>query len=160
MISKTDLLKLFTKEHATTIKVLKAYPEGQETLKPSEDSRNAMDIAKTFVFEMYLLEGYFFGDQMDPSKFQTYNPESFAVVVKDFEELSTRILSRLEALAEEDMKKTVDFAGLTFPLDEFGMMMLHDQIHHRGQLSIYVRLAGGKIPSIYGPSRDDQSTNL
>ena len=29
-----------------------------------------------------------------------------------------------------------------------------DQIHHRGQFSIYLRMAGGKVPSIYGPSAD------
>jgi len=33
--------------------------------------------------------------------------------------------------------------------------MLDDQIHHRGQLSVYVRMAGGKVPSIYGPSADE-----
>ena len=34
-------------------------------------------------------------------------------------------------------------------------MMICDRIHHRGQLSVYVRMAGGKVPSIYGPSADD-----
>jgi uncharacterized damage-inducible protein DinB len=33
-------------------------------------------------------------------------------------------------------------------------MLLHDHIHHRGQLSVYVRLTGGAVPSIYGPSAD------
>ena len=41
------------------------------------------------------------------------------------------------------------------PLPEFLEFMLHDQIHHRGQLSVYLRLAGGKVPSIYGPSADE-----
>jgi uncharacterized damage-inducible protein DinB len=31
--------------------------------------------------------------------------------------------------------------------------MLLDSIHHRGQLSVYVRMTGGKVPSIYGPVR-------
>lgn len=33
--------------------------------------------------------------------------------------------------------------------------MLHDHIHHRGQFSIYLRLVGAKVPSIYGPSGDE-----
>jgi len=33
--------------------------------------------------------------------------------------------------------------------------VLMDQVHHRGQLSVYTRLAGGKVPSIYGPSGDE-----
>ena len=32
---------------------------------------------------------------------------------------------------------------------------LLDAIHHRGQLSAYIRPMGGKVPSIYGPSADD-----
>ena len=34
-------------------------------------------------------------------------------------------------------------------------LTLHDMIHHRGQFSIYLRMAGGKVPSIYGPSGDE-----
>jgi len=34
-------------------------------------------------------------------------------------------------------------------------MMLMDTVHHRGQLSVYQRIAGGKVPSIYGPSGDE-----
>jgi uncharacterized damage-inducible protein DinB len=44
--------------------------------------------------------------------------------------------------------------------DDFLLMMICDQIHHRGQLTVYIRLAGGLVPSIYGPSADDPSTNL
>ncbi len=34
-------------------------------------------------------------------------------------------------------------------------MFLYDHIHHRGQLSVYQRIAGGRVPSIYGPSGDE-----
>jgi len=33
---------------------------------------------------------------------------------------------------------------------------LMDEVHHRGQLTVYLRLAGGKVPSIYGPSGDEE----
>ncbi|NIP58360.1 MAG: hypothetical protein GWM92_04890 [Gemmatimonadetes bacterium] len=33
--------------------------------------------------------------------------------------------------------------------------LLNDQIHHRGQFSIYLRMADGQVPSIYGPSADE-----
>ena len=36
-----------------------------------------------------------------------------------------------------------------------GMIMNHI-IHHRGQFSVYLRMAGGKVPSIYGPSADEK----
>jgi uncharacterized damage-inducible protein DinB len=33
--------------------------------------------------------------------------------------------------------------------------MLSDSIHHRGQFSVYLRLVGARVPSIYGPSGDE-----
>jgi uncharacterized damage-inducible protein DinB len=41
------------------------------------------------------------------------------------------------------------------PKVAFLWFILHDQIHHRGQFSVYLRIAGGKVPSIYGPSADE-----
>ena len=41
------------------------------------------------------------------------------------------------------------------PLGGMIWSTLFDLIHHRGQLSTYIRPMGGKVPSIYGPSADD-----
>ena len=41
------------------------------------------------------------------------------------------------------------------PLGDMLFGFLFDAIHHRGQLSVYLRLVGGKVPSIYGPSGDE-----
>ena len=41
------------------------------------------------------------------------------------------------------------------PLGELLWYMFFDSIHHRGQLSTYIRPMGGKVPSIYGPSGDN-----
>jgi hypothetical protein len=41
------------------------------------------------------------------------------------------------------------------PLGEMLFGFLFDAIHHRGQLSSYLRPMGAKVPSIYGPSADD-----
>jgi uncharacterized damage-inducible protein DinB len=160
MISKQDLLKLLKKEFSTTSRMLRAFPENERDFRPHERSSNVMTLTSTFVFEMYLIAAYALGDAIDRSKFKTYRPESVKVVTEDFENESSRVLSRLENVTETDLQKTVEFGGAKFPADEFILMMMHDQIHHRGQLSVYVRMAGGKVPSVYGPSADDKSTNL
>ena len=41
------------------------------------------------------------------------------------------------------------------PVSEVLWLMLMDSVHHRGQLSVYLRMVGGKVPSIYGPSADE-----
>ena len=44
-----------------------------------------------------------------------------------------------------------------YPTMEFLWFLLFDHIHHRGQLSVYLRMVG-KVPSIYGPSGDQPWT--
>jgi uncharacterized damage-inducible protein DinB len=160
MIPKSALLKLAKKEFPTTLKVLNAFPQEMKEYRPHERSSDAMGLTSTFVFEMYLFRMYLFGDAIDRSVFQTYKPDSIEAVIKDFEKESQLVIAGLEQLQDADLTKTVKFAGHTFDADEFAMMMICDQIHHRGQLSVYVRMAGGKVPSIYGPSADDTSTNF
>jgi uncharacterized damage-inducible protein DinB len=160
MIPKDALLKILKKETATTLKVLRAYPADQNDYRPHERSSDVKKLASTFVFEMYLFGMYLFGDPMDRSKFQSYKVDTIQGLADDFEKESSRAIQRLEQMNEEDLKKTVTFAGNNFVADEFAMMMIHDQIHHRGQMTVYMRLAGGKVPSIYGPSADDPSTNF
>lgn len=160
MISKKDLVQLLQKEFATTARVLKAYPANKDEFSPHERSSNAIKLTSTFVFEMYLLEKYIFGEEIDPSRFKTYRPDSVSQIAEDFEREASRVLSRFQELTETDMNKSVSFGGATFEADQFALMMLFDQIHHRGQLSVYVRMAGGMVPSVYGPSADDKGTNL
>jgi uncharacterized damage-inducible protein DinB len=42
------------------------------------------------------------------------------------------------------------------PIGGFLWLILFDAIHHRGQLTTYIRPMGGKVPSIYGPSGDER----
>jgi uncharacterized damage-inducible protein DinB len=160
MITKQDLLELAKKEYTTTVRMLKAFPAEKGDFKPHERSQEAVRLASTFIFEMYLCAMHLFGDIVDRSKFQNYKPANMDEAIKDFEKESADMIARLEALPEKDLEKTVEFAGKKFLADKFALMMICDQIHHRGQLSVYVRMAGGKVPSIYGPSADDPGTNF
>ena len=160
MISKQDLLKLLKKESSTTLKVLRALPDEKNDFKPHERSSNALQLSSTFVFEMYLLKINILGEELDRSIFKSYKPDSIKTVAEDFEKETNHVISRLEQVPEVELTKTIKFAGHSFGADEFVLMMICDQIHHRGQLSVYVRMAGGLVPSIYGPSGDDTSTNF
>jgi uncharacterized damage-inducible protein DinB len=160
MISKSFLAALIKKEAATTVRVMRAFPEGQLEFRPHERSSEARKLMATFVFELDLMAGYAFGQEMDRAKFQTYRPETVDAVIADFETRTQEILDLLAGFSEGDLEKTVEFGGRSAPAGEFIFMMIKDQIHHRGQLSVYVRMAGGKVPAIYGPSADDPGTNL
>ncbi len=160
MIEKAELLKLLKKESNTTLKAMRAFPEDKLSFAPHERSSNAGKVIRTFVFEMYLIEAYVLGEKKDRSIFQNYMPDKLAALISDYEKESNYVISKLSTLENLDLGKSVQFAGTEMRADEFILFMIFDQIHHRGQLSVYIRMAGGKVPSVYGPSADDSSTNL
>ncbi len=155
MITKTELLKLLKREFEITLKVMRAFPDGKLDFTPHERSSNARKLMSTCIFEMYLMKSYALGEQIDNSIYKTYLPDKVGKLVEDFEKETSEIIKKLGTLPESQLNKEIEFAGRKIITDEFIMMMLFDQIHHRGQLSVYIRLAGGKVPSIYGPSADD-----
>lgn len=68
-----------------------------------------------------------------------------------FEE-KTAILSQL---APDQLAKVIDFRGIAkMPAVAFLQFALNHTIHHRGQLSMYLRPMGAKVPNIYGESYD------
>jgi uncharacterized damage-inducible protein DinB len=66
-----------------------------------------------------------------------------------------RDLERVADLSGEALVKVIDFRGLfAFPAVNFLQVGLNHSIHHRGQLTMYLRPMGAKVPSIYGESYD------
>ena len=64
-------------------------------------------------------------------------------------------VERLRGLTGEQLIKRIDFRGIfQFPAVAYVQIALHHSIHHRGQLSMYLRPMGAKVPSIYGESYD------
>ena len=65
-------------------------------------------------------------------------------------------------LSSEQLLKIVDFRGLfQYPAVLYLQFAINHSIHHRGQLSVYLRPMGAKVPSIYGESYDDaQARNV
>jgi uncharacterized damage-inducible protein DinB len=160
MITKDNLITLFNKEFATTLKVMHAYPDTQMDFAPHERSQPAKRLMATFIFEMYLLRTYILGEAIDPSAYQAYTKETRDELIADFEIETAAVIDGIRSLDDTGFQHQLDFGGRSFSADQFALMMLFDQIHHRGQLTVYTRMAGGKVPSIYGPSADDMSTNL
>jgi uncharacterized damage-inducible protein DinB len=65
------------------------------------------------------------------------------------------VVERLKNTSGDDLLRTVDFRGLfKFPAYAYIQLGMHHSIHHRGQLSTYLRPMGAKVPSIYGESYD------
>ena len=114
MVTKETLLKLFRKEFATTLKVMRAFPEDKLDFTPHERSQTAKKILSTFIFEMFLMESYVFGEKFDRSVFQNYNPKDLHTLLEDFNNQTSIVIDKLSDISDDEMNKTIEFAGTKF----------------------------------------------
>jgi len=156
---REQFLQAFEMEHATTMRVLRAYPADQTGLRPHPRSKSAVELAWNFAVEdlatqQALTTGIDFAALGQP-------PASLDAVIAAAENAHRRVAELVANLPEERLAGgTVKFfvgpkTMGDVPVLQFLWMMLCDQIHHRGQFSVYLRMAGGKVPSIYGPTADE-----
>ena len=157
--ARQALLDSYRRESATTLKILRAFPPEHAELRPHPTSNSAQQIAWTFAIENALIEAALMNQLRMPPAFPAM-PSAWDACVDAYEQGVQHVTALLESARDEDMNEMVPF--MTGPR-QFGdvsklflcTLMLNDSIHHRGQLSVYLRMTGSKVPSIYGPSRDE-----
>jgi DinB family protein len=160
MSEKQRFLDTWDKESALTLKVLRAYPAAQAALKPHERSRTAKALAWTFVFEGYGGAQAAVGELKFPPPGMPPKPEHWDAVVAECDRAFHTLADKVHRADEAFLNTTVRVAtgpkqtGDSRRLD-FLWFLLMDMVHHRGQFTVYLRMAGGKVPSIYGPSGDE-----
>jgi uncharacterized damage-inducible protein DinB len=157
--AKEQYKATYERELPITKKVLRAYPADKGHYKPHEGNNTALQIAWTFVVEnsiaMAALKGPLnLGGGFPPA------PAKFEDVIIAYDKSSKELIDAVMATADSRLAEKINFpTGKNqmgeMPVIDFLWFMLMDSIHHRGQLSVYIRPAGGKVPSIYGPSGDE-----
>ena len=149
----------FENEYQTTRKVLQAYPEAKASLKPTEKLKSAQELAWMLTLNQMVPVPVLEMDKLDGSGLPT-PPGTWKEVLAAFNKAHKDTNARLSKVTDEEWN-----SHLTLPVGPKQMgsmkrgdalwMFLHDTIHHRGQFSTYMRLAGGRLPSIYGPTADE-----
>jgi uncharacterized damage-inducible protein DinB len=157
--AKQRLLERYEINHAKTLSVLKAFPRAKSEFKPHERSNTALRLAWTFVVEERLLLKAIRGEEVMGSGFPP-PPETWDAVLDLFTKGYDDVVAALRDPSNPELKGSVTFFSgpkqtADMPIEVFTGFMLDDQIHHRGQLSVYVRMTGGMVPAIYGPSADE-----
>ena len=151
---KRQIMGFRTLEFATTMKVLRAYPEDKLDIKPAEKSRTPRELIVTFIREEYVCRGAMRGDLR-----RSDTPESMPDGLSDMLEMLNQIHNEVQEMiaqaGDQELNRIIDFYGYQIRAIDALWAELHDQIHHRGQFSVYLRLAGAKVPSIYGPTADE-----
>jgi uncharacterized damage-inducible protein DinB len=145
-------------EHKTTRRVIEAIPVDNSGWKPDPTSKSALELAWHiassecfFLNAMALGKFERTGDGSKPASIKTP-----ADLLKWYDENHAKALSQLAQLNGDSLAAPLDFFGFfTFPAVSYAGFQCSHSIHHRGQLSSYLRPMGGKVPSIYGPSADE-----
>jgi uncharacterized damage-inducible protein DinB len=149
-------LRSFAAEQPVTSSVILAIPPGKADHRPDDIGRSAIDLAWHIVtaenrFLTSVAAGAF---DLSPVP----RPDSVrtpADVVSWYSERFVKGIEGLKSMSGESLVKSVDFRGvLQLPAVAYLQIGLNHSIHHRGQLSMYLRPMGAKVPSIYGESYD------
>jgi len=144
-------------EHATTMRVIEAIPLDKDKgdYRPDPVSKSALELAWHIVAaEKRFLSGICVG-AFDYTPIN--RPESIrnsAQIAAWFDETFNANIKQVESLSGEQLARPVDFRGFQMPAVSFLTLSQRHSIHHRGQLSAYLRPMGAKVPSIYGESYD------
>ncbi len=100
--------------------------------------------------------------ELDFATFSHFEPKTTAELVAHFDENFEAAKKDLQAAADEDfnekfaLKNKGELLYSAPKKDEISSAINH-LAHHRGQLTVYMRLNEIEVPSIYGPSADDRS---
>jgi uncharacterized damage-inducible protein DinB len=156
------LLQELEQEAQTTKRVLERVPEGKLTWKPHEKSMSlgqlALHVATTpgGVAEMSQQSPFPVPEFKQPAA--TSSAEILAALDQSIAKANS-VLRGLDDASLGRIWRVVDKDGhemFALPLGAlFRTIMLNHWHHHRGQLSVYLRQVGIPVPSIYGPSADE-----
>jgi len=144
--------KFWSDEAKTTQKVLSRIPEGSD-YRPDPRSRTAKEIAWQIVCEEKMLV-----DALETGK-ASWEPPPVPATMKEvcdaYATQSASLADRWEALPDEKWQGNLEFFGMERPASPMAWGFLFDIIHHRGQITTYLRPMGSTVPQVYGPSGDE-----
>ena len=152
MDEKTLFTRFWTDESKTTRNVLARIPEGSD-YRPDPKSRTAQEIAWQIVCEeTMIIEALENGTaKWAPPPV----PATMKEVLEAYEKQSAAMPQRWEALPSERWNGMLQFFGSERPASPMAWSFLFDIVHHRGQITTYLRPMGSTVPQIYGPSADE-----
>ena len=157
MDEKTLFLKFWEKEAPATRKVISRIPEGSH-YRPDPKSRTAREIAWLIVREEIVL-----ADGLEKGTLEWAEvpaPATIKEILDGYDRHHDNLAKRLQAIDPARWERRVPFMfqgqevmNETGYDNAWGFLL--DIIHHRGQLSTYLRPMGSTVPQIYGPSADE-----
>ena len=150
------LLGALKNESRTTTKIFESVPAERADYRPDTVSKTAMELVRHIAAsEIRFLETTINAEFSSASGLPE-NVKTPAEVAAWYCENFARDFEKLTQLKGDHLVKITDFRGMfKLPAVAFLQLGMSHSIHHRGQLTSYLRSMGAKVPSIYGESYDD-----
>lgn len=150
--------QVWNMEAQLTTKLLEALPADQYDYRPDRGGRSLGEMA----WHLSEIEGYIsYGIANGAVTFQDappnmQRPREVRLLAPGYRRVHDEAVARLAKLTEADLDRELPFADQRMAIRDmlWGTILMH-LIHHRGQLSLMCRMAGGTPPSIYGPNREE-----
>jgi len=153
------LIADFENEMQTTLRVIEAVPSDHLDYRPEAKSKTGLGLVRHITLEdEWLLRSIASGEfTPPPDDSDACGIMTPADAIARYKEKVPAALDRVRAMSGEQLVGVIDMFGkIQMPAINFLALCVKHSVHHRGQLSTYLRPMGGKIPGIYGPSGDTQ----
>ena len=152
-------LAAWENEAQLTIQLLRALPKNSYEYRPDKEGRSlgemAWHLAELEAYMTFGIEKGEVGPGLKPPGIE--RPLTIEELAAGYERIHREAVERVRKLRPEDYPRMIPFfdGSQVRVHDILWGSVLHHLIHHRGQLTLLCRMAGGTTPRIYGPSRED-----
>jgi len=154
-------LATWEREAASTLQLLRALPVTQYDFRPDAGGRSlgelAWHLAEGDAYMSAGVESGRFDFASKPPNIE--RPRTVEGLAPGYEQVHRDGVARISALTLGDLDRSIPFfSGQPVPIREIlWTMIISHLIHHRGQLTLMCRLAGGQCPGLYGPNREEMA---
>jgi uncharacterized damage-inducible protein DinB len=143
------------REWMQTYKVINAVPDARKDYKPADNSRSAWDLAHHIaVCDVGFLEA------VANNSFASFPAKTDARTIPQladwYKHQMPKALEKVLTLDGNHLSQIVEAFGMKLPSFNYLMFCNNHMIHHRGQLTAYLRPMGAKVPAIIGNSFDEK----
>jgi uncharacterized damage-inducible protein DinB len=153
-----DFIQIWDAEARRTAELLRALPADRYDFRPDPKGRSIGEMAWHLAeLDAYPAHGILRGAMSFTDKPEgVERPRTVAELAPGYENLHRAASDKLRGMRDLDFEKSITFFdGKPMPIRRILWdAMLHHMLHHRGQLVLMCRLAGGTPPGLYGPNRE------
>jgi uncharacterized damage-inducible protein DinB len=154
------LFEIWNAEAARTVRVLEAIPRDAYDFRPDAGGRSigemAWHLAEGDAYNSVgVAEGSFSRNMRPPG---IDRPKEVAALAPGYARIQREAVERIKGVSEEQLETPIQFwSGDKMRGMDVLWGAIYHNIHHRGQLSLMIRLAGGVAPGVYGPNREEMA---